>query len=171
MSSFSLKLKHRIVESKSWGQVDEENCPRASLSQDSKLELLTPPWYFSLVPPARLLEGHSVSAFLSSPGFSHLHQDYFHILLGCPFLQASLLYIFLILLPSRLYSSECPVVAHLFLYFFFFCQVFSASIIWLPLSLPFYILDYILLMSFPQQACLTIFCFFPSNSAVTKLFP
>ena len=88
---------------------------------------------------------------------------------GLPFSSSFfLLYIFLILLPSRLYSSECPIVAHLFLYFF--CQAFSASIIWLPLSLRFHILDYILLMSFPQQACLTIFCFFPSNSAVTELF-
>ena len=38
---------------------------------------------------------------------------------GLPFSSSVfLLFIFLILLPSRFYSSECPVVAHLFLYFF-----------------------------------------------------
>lgn len=173
MSSFSLKLKHRMWKVKvertsqlpphfsswqSWGQVDEENCPRASLSQEFKARTLDTS--LVLFPGAtcralgKSLHSFSVQAWVTPSGlFPHPP--------GLPFLQASSCFTF-----SWYYSLQ----GYILLISLFFCQAFSASIIWLPLSLPIYIFYYILLMSFPQQACLTIFCFFSSKSTVTKLF-
>ena len=103
----------------SWGQVDEENCPRASLSQefkartfDSSLVLFPGATCRALGRPLSLCTPFQ-SRPQSPPSRLFPHPP------GLPFSSSFfLLYIFLILLPSRLCSSECPVVAHLFLYFF-----------------------------------------------------
>lgn len=177
MSSFSLKLKHRIVESKSWGLRDKVEVKLMKRTAPGRAWVKTQSWNSWHLPGTfswchlqgswkvtQSLHSFPVQASVTSIRIistSSWAALFFRLLLALHFPNIA---------PFKVifFWMSC---SGSFISLFFFCQAFSASVIWLPLSLPFYILDYILLMSFPQQACLTIFCFFSSNSVVTKLFP